>query len=157
MSCSYKALPRIIGEIVISAPLSSEVCIVSPWIHNVDLIVPSIEFADSVDNTRVMSLEELICFGITELDLRFVIVMRETQRSMQLIFDRIQRIYQNSFSLTQQEHLHAKCIVTNYLVLLTSANLIPTSLYRNRETCQLLRNPYRTSRNYLKKELHIEL
>ena len=45
-SCSYRALPRIIPQLLLLARPGSEIALVSPWVENVSLHPPPFRLGD---------------------------------------------------------------------------------------------------------------
>jgi hypothetical protein len=54
-------------------------------------------------------------------------------------------------------YLHAKCVATEAFVLETSANLLWTSMFRNVESCRVVKNDYGNTRQLLRARLNLIL
>ena len=152
MSCVYRALPRIIPNLLLSAKKSTNVAIISPWIQDVMLQVPII-FGIHHRYKRKMYLGQFLRYLIDNRQLEIFLIVRDNDKRVQYVTRRVQR---KSLHIHTVEYLHAKAIVTESNALLTSANLIPTSLYRNIENCSLQINQYQSTAKYLKYEYGIK-
>lgn len=157
MSCAFRALPRVIPYILLCAPKGSNAIIVSPWIQQVDLKPPLLGTNGNWDTREKMPLSEFLLFLVTERNLNLVVVVRENDYRVQNVTKAILRKNPNKLKVVESEYLHAKAIVTSRFVLQTSANLIPTSLYRNTETCVLLVNKYGNASRYVEYELKLRV
>lgn len=157
MSCAFRALPRIIPVVLISAAVDSQVVIVSPWIQNIELKPPILGTEGAWDTRERMLLSELLVYLVSTRNLTLHVVVREMDYRFQEVIDPLESKYPHRFYTTSVPFLHAKVITTDTLVLQTSANLIPTSLYRNTEACVLLANKYRNALRYLQHELDLRL
>lgn len=104
-----------------------------------------------------MSLSEFLLFLATERDLSLVLIVRENDYRVQNVIRAILENSPSKLKVVESEYLHAKAIVTPKFVLQTSANLIPTSLYRNTETCALLVNRYESALRYIEYELKLRV
>ena len=85
------------------------------------------------------------------------IVAREYDKSERKITRILGHRFASSYIVHEEKYLHAKLIVTKQIVLQMSANLIPTTLYRNVETCVLSRNSVGDVRRYIRHELKLAL
>lgn len=118
------ALPWLIPQILLTA--QGEAAIVSPWIENVPLKLPP-GFGSTLGDL-LAKLEER---------LSFTLVLREQDNRARTVLQQLQKV-----RVETRSTLHTKAIVTEHLLLITTANLLPTSLYRNEEAAQLSGNPY---------------
>jgi hypothetical protein len=157
MLCASKALPRLIPELIMSAPRSSEVVIVSPWIQPLLLKPPVTGSNGNWHTKKEMSLQFFLRYVIEMLDLKLALVVRELDRGVERVTQDIVRRHPNSISISEEPFLHAKAVVTNTLVLQMSANLIPTSLYRNIENCNFMKNTYGNARKFARSQLKIRM
>ena len=157
MSCVFKALPRLIPNILLSAPRGSTAIIVSPWIQQVDLKPPVIRTATGWNTQENMAINEFLLFLAVERDLNLILVVRENDYRVQNVTKVVRQKTIEKIKVIESEFLHAKVIVTSKFVLQTSANLIPTSLYRNTETCILLVNRYGSALRYIEYELKLRV
>lgn len=157
MSCAFRALPALIPNILISAPKGTDIAIVSPWIREVELSTPIIGTRGRWDKQEPMALSEFLSYLIRKRELRLNIVTREEDRDIQYVTRSISLNQTDRLRIIESPYLHAKAIITRSLVLSMSANLIPTSLYRNVENCSLLPNKHIGAIRYLEYELHIRV
>jgi phosphatidylserine/phosphatidylglycerophosphate/cardiolipin synthase-like enzyme len=118
------ALPWLIPQILLTA--QREAAIVSPWIENVPLKLPP-GFGSTLSDL-LANLEKR---------LSITLVLREQDNRARTVLQQLQNI-----RVQTRSTLHTKAIVTERLLLITTANLLPTSLYRNEEAAQLSGNPY---------------
>jgi hypothetical protein len=157
MSCAFRALPRLIPEIMLAAPRGSELIIVSPWIRELTLKPPVVGTQGHWNSSHEMRLSQFLLFIVERLNLHLSLVVREFDKDVQHVLRYLQKRAASSFQVIEESYLHAKVIATDYTILQTSANLIPTSLYRNVETCALSTNRYTNARKYIQAELKIRL
>lgn len=157
MSCAFKALPRLIPNILLSAPRGSTAIIISPWIQQVDLKPPILRTATGCNTRENMPISEFLLFLARERDLNLVLIVRENDYRVQNVTKAARRKATEKFKIIESEFLHAKAIVTSKFILQTSANLIPTSLYRNTETCAILANRYGSAVRYVEYELKLRV
>lgn len=157
MFCAFRALPHLIPEIILAAKRKSEVFIVSPWIQDVTLKIPIIYAGENSFTTGEMPLSSLLSLTAIHLDLHFILIVRDKDRHLLNTIRHIQSESPQSIEIYQEPFLHAKLVVTNTVVLQMSANIIPTSLYRNIETCAISKNTYNMARRYVVSELKVSL
>lgn len=155
MSCYYKTLPFLIPELLLFAQRGSEVSIVSPWIENVRLRPPLIVAGRQRRTQTELHLSELLILLGEELNLHFILLLREQDYRTRSVTQPVRSALGARLEVLEVQHLHAKMLVTNRLVLETSANLLATSLYRNVESCQVMVNPYNNVRTYIREKLSI--
>lgn len=153
--CAFRALPRIIAEILLAAPKSSEICIVSPWIRDVLLKPPIIVGAGGMSAQRKTLLSEFLHLLVSRRDVHLHVFVRELDHDIRNVTAKVRASFPDSLNIHQAPHLHAKVIATSNTVLQMSANLIPTSLYRNIETCAISTNRYGSARTYTHNELKL--
>lgn len=156
MSCVYRALPRIIPNLLLSAKKSTNVAIISPWIQDVELQTPIILGTDWRNNRR-MYLSQFLNYLIEKRKLTIFLILRDNDKRAQYATRLARNANQDSLRIHTVQYLHAKAIVTDSNTLLTSANLIPTSLYRNVENCSLQINQYKNTAKYLEYEFGLRL
>jgi hypothetical protein len=157
MSCAFKALPRLIPNILISAPRRSTAVIVSPWIQQVDLKPPILKTEGKWDTREKMPLSEFLLFLAAERDLNLILIVRENDYRVLNVTKVIREKAYENLRVIESKFLHAKAVVTSKFVLQTSANLIPTSLYRNTETCTIFVNKYGNASRYVEYELKLRV
>jgi hypothetical protein len=155
MSCFYKALPRIIPQLLLLARPGSEVILVSPWIDNVTLYPPVFGNEENRYTRSEIRLSQLLLRLARDYKIRITFILREQdERSARVITPLITN--QPSYlTVKQVQHIHAKMLITEAFLLKNSANLLWTSLHRNIESCTLVSNPYRNPRQCLKIELGV--
>ena len=156
MSCVYRALPRIIPNRLLSAKKSTSVAIVSPWIQDVELQVPILDGYYRRDS-RKMYFSYLLNYLVEKRQQRIYLFIRDNDERAKYATRIIRKNNQASLEIFIVQHLHAKAILTNSNILLTSANLIFTSLYRNVESCSLQINPYQNTIKYVEYEFGVRL
>ena len=156
MSCVYRALPRLIPNLLLSAKKSTNVAIVSPWIQDVVLQTPII-YGNHSNDSRKMYLSQFLKYLIEKRRLRIFLIVRDNDERVRYATRSVRKYAQESLKIHTVQYLHAKAIITDSNALLTSANLIPTSLYRNVENCSLLINEYRNTVKYVEYECGIKL
>ena len=137
-----RALPWLVPSLLLNAPLGRPVVIVSPWIEDVMLIVPACR-----------GLQTSLLQGQTRLSMfldwlnkhhgkRVALYVREDQLAPTINYRLMPLVRSLSKVLRVHgvDHLHGKMIVTDAVVLETSANLLTASLHRNVETASTRRN-----------------
>lgn len=153
MSCYYKALPRVIPELILSAGRGKEIAIVSPWIANVTLLPPRFgNGSNDYTNSRI-SFDEFLVRVVRDFDIKVVFLVRPNDRRTFSALNAVVKAAPRNVIVREFNHIHAKMIVTPYFALETTANLIPTSLFRNIESCTLVRNTFNDARRYLNHKL----
>lgn len=153
MSCYYKALPRLVPELVLSAGRGKEVAVISPWIEDVTLLPPRFGRGRTKYEQSQIRFSDFFARVVRDFDFRVLFLIRpgneRTDATLRPIIDAApSRIIVREF-----EHIHAKGIVTPMFALETTANMIPTSLFRNIESCTLVKNTFRNTRRYLNNKL----
>lgn len=156
MSCYYKALPRIIPELLLLARPGSEVALVSPWIENVTLTPPPGpgQFGSERSGVR---LSDLLLHLAKAHGIRLTVVVRERDNRLQNAVGPVARATPTLLEIREVPYLHAKCVATEAFVLETSANLLWTSMFRNVEWCRVAKNEYGNTRQLLRAELNLVL
>lgn len=119
----------------------SEVAIVSPWMADVELDCPALFHLHSAP-----MLSHLFQW-LEGRDVHLILVIRDHEY-------RLKRLLKNAKSkheikLISVDHIHTKAVITERLALTTSANLLDTSLYRNRESVNLRENAFESTRRWL--------
>ncbi len=153
MSCYYKALPRLIPELVLSAGRGKEIAIVSPWIANVTLLSPRFGNTSTSYNSSKISFDEFLVRVVRDFDMQIVFLVRPNDRRTYSALNAIVIAAPGNVTVREFDHIHAKMIVTPHFALETTANMIPTSLFRNIESCTLVRNAFNNTRKYLNHKL----
>ena len=153
MQYSSKGLPHLIPAIILTAPSSSEIILVSPWMENILLYPPPIGGRDYKVRTKTIHLGELLNYAIAKNRNRVTLIVREVDWRIQQITKDIPE--SSSISLHSVDYLHAKLLITDSRVIQTSANFTRTSLYRNVESCSILNNQHHSAKAYLQLEVGI--
>lgn len=153
MSCYYKALPRLIPQLMLMARPGSEIVVVSPWIDNVALQPPIF------DGIRVFTiyLDEMMAKLALVYGIRFTLLFRDQDHRLNSAIEAISAQASRLLTLREVPNLHAKMIVIDTFALEMSANLIWTSLYRNVESCTLVVNPDHSARKYVERKLSLAI
>jgi hypothetical protein len=153
MSCYYKALPRLVTELVLSAGSSSEVAIVSPWIENVTLLPPKF----GTDTVRYIqsqiTFSDFFVRMVRDFNFHLLFLSRPGDQRTQKTLRPIVNAAPSRVLIKEFDYIHAKIIVTPYFAIETTANMIPTSLSRNIESCTLVRNTFINTRKYITHKL----
>lgn len=155
MSCYYKALPRLIPQLLLMARPLSEIILVSPWIDNVKLYPPI--FAGRLDtyDAPEIRLNEFLLRLARDYDIRITLIIRERDYRSARVVNPLQRLQPENLLIREIAFLHAKAVVTEAFILETSANILMTSLFRNVELCTLVANLHKNPRQWLKDRLGI--
>jgi hypothetical protein len=155
MSCFYKALPRIIPQLLLLARPRSEVILVSPWIENVTLYPPIFGNRENRYTRSEIRLSQLLVRLAGDYKIRITLILREQDERSERVITPLITNQPSYLTVKQVQHIHAKMLITEAFLLKTSANLLWTSLHRNIESCTLASNPYRNPRQCLKVELGV--
>lgn len=151
MSCVFRALPRLIPQVMLTAPPASKLLIISPWIYDVEIQPPILGSSGRWIVASKVQLSFFIAYLVEHLDLETYFFLRKPDKRTQSFLRQVKRLTPSEaihIIDADREFTHAKGIVTNRLILHMSANLIPTSLYRNIETCSLSKNSYSSVKRY---------
>jgi hypothetical protein len=151
MSCYYKALPRLIPQLMLMARPGSEIMIVSPWIDNIVLHPPIFNTIHS----SALHLGEIMTNLALAYEIHFTLLFRDQDHRLRSAIKSISAQAPRLLTLQKVSNLHAKMIVIDTFALEMSANLLPTSLYRNVESCALLVNNHRDAREYVENKLSL--
>lgn len=157
MSCYYKALPRLIPQLLLLARPGSEVILVSPWVEDVTLWSPLFGQEGSRYTCSEIRLSALLMRLARDYDIHITLIVRERDTRLECVIGPLATAKPNRLTVQEVPNLHAKAVVTETFVLETSANILETSLFRNVESCTLLVNPYRNPRQWLKAKLGLML
>lgn len=157
MSCYYKALPRLIPQLLLLARPGSEVILVSPWVEDVTLWPPLFGQGKSRYTCSEIRLSELLLRLARDYDIRVALIVRERDIRLEGAIGPLAAIKPNHLIVREVPYLHAKALVTEAFVLETSANILETSLFRNVESCTIVANLYGNSREWLKANLGLML
>jgi len=119
MSCAFRALPRLVPELLLSSPRGTEVIIVSPWIKDLMLRPPVFGTAGRWNASHQIRLSRLLevgvqslNLGVQSLNLRIVLVVREIDMDVQKLVRPVVKQFPQALQLIEQEFLHAKVIAT---------------------------------------------
>lgn len=130
-----------------------EVLLVSPWMDDITLYPPL--FDQHIWLT--IKLGQMIADLAVNHAITFTILYRERDYRMDRVIRLILRKKPQLLKLQEIRNLHAKMIVIDSFALEMSANLLPTSLYRNIETCILVANSHGNARRYVEEKLGIKI
>src|SRR3712207_3380859 len=120
-SCYYKALPRIIPELLLLARPESEVVLVSPWIENVWLHPPPFNLNGEERFYRVkVRLDDFLLYLVRDYQIRVIVVVRERDARLEAAVRPLLEAAPEYLDTREVPHLHAKLIVTEAFVLETS-------------------------------------
>jgi hypothetical protein len=153
MSCYYKALPRLIPELILSAGRGKEIAVVSPWIANVSLLPPRFGTGSASYTHSKINFDDFLVRVMRDFDMRIIFLIRPNDRRTYSALNAIAKVAPGNVTIKEFDHIHAKMIVTPYFALEMTANMIPTSLFRNIESCTLVRNAFNDTRRYLNHKL----
>lgn len=137
-----------IPALFLTAPPGSTVVIVSPWVEDVLLRVYRWE-GRSGRLEGEQPLSAVMRWLAAERSLRFLLVLRWPDWR----FTRLQDAVGPCLEVRKVPELHAKKIITDRLVLRTSANILSRSLQRNVEDMNLEPNPLGDAIALLQQEL----
>jgi len=136
----------VIPQVLLSARPKSEVGIVSPWLADVTFDAPILEHL-TPSPTLSWLLNHLV---VQEVSL--VLVVREREGRFNRLWRKLAPETRSHIRIIQVDHIHTKAILTERLVIKSSANLLETSLHRNRENVSLEENRYGSVRRWLEFE-----
>lgn len=142
MFWSSKSLPWLIPTFFLTAPPDGQIAVVSPWVENVNVQVHLWDGRCPLDGG--VSLLSVLQWLHVEKNLRFAFFIRADQL-LPTINQRLTPIYTATSAFADFKpiaDLHAKILVTDALILETSANLLTRSLYRNVEVVNVRSNPF---------------
>jgi hypothetical protein len=142
MSWSSKALPWIIPSVFATASQSSSIVIVSPWIDDVELLVNFWTGRHTLSGSVLLTDTMLWLHG--NRNNRFIAYVREDQITPETN-SRLARVMNRASSAMEIRsipHLHAKLLITNKVIVETSANLLTYSIHRNVESLSIRHNPF---------------
>lgn len=157
MSCAFRALPKLIPNVLLSTPKGGSAIIVSPWVQDLQLQPPILGNEEKWNTQESMLLSGFLLYLIAKRNLNLTMIVRENDSRVQNVTKQILRQFPQNLKVVESMHLHAKVIVTPNFVLQSSANLIPTSLHRNTEACSLFVNQYRSASRYVEFELKLRV
>lgn len=155
MSCYCRALPRLIPETILLAGRGAEIAMVSPWVANVSLLPPRFGTYPMNYSFTTISLHTFLSRIIKDFDMRIILLVRERDSRFQSALRDLPTAFPNNILIHEFPYLHAKMTVTASFAIETSANLLQTSLFRNIESCSLVRNPFSDTRKYLRDKLSV--
>lgn len=153
MSCYYKALPRLIPQLLLLARPGSEVILASPWVDDVTLWPPVFGRGERRYTRSEIRLSELLLRLAKDYDIRVTLIVRERDARLECIIGPLATAKPDHLTVREVPYLHAKAIATEVFVLETSANILETSLFRNVESCRIVTNPYKNPKEWLKAQL----
>lgn len=153
MSCYYRALPRIIPQLMLLARPGSKVVLASPWIENVTLYPPL--FGQNDEGYPEMRLSEFLLRLARDHDIHITVIVRERNSRLETTIGPLLAVKPERLDIREVQYLHAKFLATEAFVLETSANIIWTSLFRNVESCRIVNNTYGDLKQLLSAKLNL--
>lgn len=128
MSLFFRSLPWVIPQVLLAAQPRSEVAIMSPWVADVTFDAPVL---GSLTHRPTLS-------GVLDLlanrDIMVTLLIRDHDHRLNGVLRAVAPSTRPSIRVVKVTHTHTKAVVTERLALHSSANLLDTSLHRNRET-----------------------
>ncbi len=142
MYWSSRALPWLLPAIFLTSQRGAPLILVSPWIEDIPLKVHSWQNLGFPDEHVPLSTFLHVLWQ--KYEVRPYLVVRDDQLhpSMNRRLHQIVRRTGPYLRVMGVSNLHGKMVVTDSLVLRTSANLLKKSLYTNVETVTLIPNPF---------------
>ncbi len=153
MSLFYKALPRLIPQLLLLARPGSEVILTSPWVEDVMLYPPLFGQGERRYIHSEIRLSRLLLRLVMDYEIRVTFIVREKDHRLEQVIRPLSKNKPSHLTVQEVTYLHAKALLTEAFVLETSANLLWTSLFRNIESCTLTANPYNSPRQWVKVKL----
>ena len=130
MSCYYKALPRLIPQVLLLTKPGQEVILVSPWLNNMVLLPPMFGSDQQWFISKEIELRDLLIYLTMWYNIHVSFVIREQDWRADRVLKNWPLPKQLTVKIVRDEQiLHAKAIITDDYVLHGSANLIPTSIH----------------------------
>jgi hypothetical protein len=148
-SWSSKALPWLIPTLLLTSPPGRRAVLVSPWAEDVLLRVYRWEGVRAGRLEGEVPLSRALRWLAEERGMRFLLILRERDARSEALA----RAAGEILTLREVPDLHAKAIITDRLVLRTSANLLARSLTQNVELLHLASNPRGDALAFLREEL----
>ena len=102
-------------------------------------------------------LSELLLRLARDYDVHVHLIARERDRRLEQAINPLIRTKPGSLHLREVPHLHAKLVATEAFVLETSANILPTSLFRNVELCRIVANSHGSLGQLLRDKLGLTI
>lgn len=142
-----------IPELVLSAGRGSQVAIISPWIENVTLLPPRFGIGGVSYRETQITFSDFFIRMVRDFSISVIFLVRPGDRRTRATLQRIVTAAPNRVVIKEFDYIHAKGVVTPHFALETTANIIPTSLFRNIELCTLVRNTFKDTRRYINHKL----
>lgn len=136
------ALNYIIGHFLL---FERNIIFVSPWISNIEIKLPHNNRIDK----KTMRLDDLI--KLLKENISSIIVSKDKFNDFFL-----KRI-PSDLDIKKIEDLHAKAIISDDIIYMGSANITRGGTKKNKELCQLQRNPYSDSKIFLERRMGIKI
>lgn len=138
---------------ILSAGRGKEVAVVSPWIENVTFTPPIFGAGGAkYAHSQIMFVDFFVRM-VRDFDFRVLFLIRPGNERTDAALQPVINAAPRRVLVREFDHIHAKGIVTPFFALETTANMIPTSLFRNIESCTLVRNTFGDTRRYLNHKL----
>jgi hypothetical protein len=157
MSYYFRALPWRIPEVLLLARPGTELILVSPWVEDVVLRPPCFGSGPARWQGTALRLGEFLLCLSRDYHHPIALLVRTLDQRAERVVRAVGQGSAGGMRVVQVPHLHAKAIVTESFALRMSANLLETSLSRNVETCALTPNPYGSARQWVERELGVNL
>ncbi len=150
MSWSSKALPWLIPSVFISAPPNGCIIVITPWIENVDFEITRWEGQRILQGS--IKLTDIVSWLYDERGIRFMFYVRSDQISpkMNHRLASVHKVIGSIADFRGIRDLHAKMIVSDNIIMETTANMLTRSLYVNVENVTLQPNPDGDSQKFAK-------
>lgn len=123
---------------------ADRVVICSPWLSDVDILLP---LGTEIDSRRKVKLSRAVETFDTPVD---VYVRAGEEAHNHYVLSRL-----DAANVTVDERLHAKAIVTDEYVYVGSANITRGGLLTNRELCTIMENEYEDAAAFVAAELEL--
>jgi hypothetical protein len=149
ISWPSRTLPWLLPSVLTLAPQSSTCIFVSPWVQDISLKVgKSFGLTSNLDDQ--VSLSALIRWLHNEHSKRFFLYLRADEIEKNL--PRLRAFREATKGILETRgvpNLHAKMVITDQVIIETSANLLERSYYVNVENVTLRPNPYQKAEVFI--------
>lgn len=141
MSWSSKSLQWMIPGIFLTAKKSSKIVIMSPWIDDVELLIYSWNGREQLAGNVLLS--NVMKWLHRNRNNHFLAYVRTDQLYPRINprLNRVQSRASSALEVRDIQYLHAKLLITDAMVLETSANFLTYSIHRNVESLYIRKNP----------------
>lgn len=108
MSCYYKALPRLIPQLLLLARPGSEVILVSPWVEDVTLRPPLFGQGRNRYICSEIRLSELLMRLARDYEIRINLIVRERDARLECVISSLATIKPNRLIVQEVPYLLPK-------------------------------------------------